>query len=108
MTPEPKSSQLKLTRPISSLLSFWPRGYFLKYQYEWIMDHALLKIIQKCRQAGLSYAAAYDCVKKASPKGARWDVWVSSRDETQAKLFVEDCKFWAKVLHLVAEDLGQV
>src|SRR5882672_4145584 len=108
MTPQTNSSQLKLTRAISSLLYFWPRGYFLKYQYDWIVDHALLKIIQKCRQAGISFADAYDSVKKASPKGARLDVWVSSRDETQAKLYLEDCKYWAKILHIIATDLGQV
>src|SRR5947209_3455268 len=108
MTPEPNQNHPKLTEAIRSLLYFWPRGYFLKYQYDWIRDQSLLKIIQKCRQAGISYADAYDSVKKASPKGARFDVWVSSRDETQAKLYLEDCKHWAKILHLVAMDLGQL
>src|SRR5580765_4262110 len=108
MTSEPNRSYPKLTEAIRSLIYFWPGGYFLKYQYDWIRDQSLLRIIQKCRQAGISFADAYDSVKKASPKGARFDVWVSSRDETQAKLYLEDCKYWAKLLHLIATDLGQV
>src|SRR3954462_15939113 len=79
----------------------FPKGYFLKYQWDWISDRSLLKIIQKCRQVGISYADAFDSVNKASPKNARFDVWVSSRDETQAKLSVEDCKFWARLLGVV-------
>jgi len=33
-----------------------------------------LKIIQKCRQAGISYTDAYDSVIKASRNTSRWDV----------------------------------
>lgn len=33
---------------------------------------------------------------------------LSSRDDSQAKLFLEDCVVWAKYLNLAAEDQGQV
>jgi phage FluMu gp28-like protein len=33
---------------------------------------------------------------------------VSSRDEIQAKLFLLDCKMWAKIFSMAAEDLGEV
>ena len=84
------------------------RKYFLPYQCEWIFDRSPLKIIEKSRQIGITYADAYDSVIKASPSSGGLDVWVSSRDEVQAKLYLEDCKFWAKVLHVVATDLGEV
>ena len=29
------------------------------------------------------------------------------RDEVQARLYIEDCRKWAKLMHLAAEDLGQ-
>ena len=87
---------------------FKPQAYFLPYQIAWIRDNSPLKIIQKCRRAGISYAESYAKVKRVSRRGAKWDVWVSSRDETQAKLFLEDCKYWAKLLHLIATDLGEI
>src|SRR6266446_10231817 len=98
-----------LVQPIKALKYFWGvRKYFLRYQEEWISDDSLLKIIQKGRQTGISYADAYHSVRRAGTKGAQLDVWVSSRDEAQAKLYLEDCKHWASVLQLVAEDLGEI
>src|SRR2546423_10914136 len=108
MESEPNQSQPGPSEAIKKLKLFWPRGYFLPYQWDWIADPSSLKIIQKCRQAGITYADAYDSVIKASFKGARWDVWVSSRDEAQAKLYLEDCKHWASVLQIMAVDLGEI
>ena len=82
--------------------------YFLPYQIAWINDPAPLKLMQKSRQVGVSFADAYDSVMKASEKGARLDVWISSRDETQAKLYLEDCKRWAEFLQIRVEELGQM
>jgi len=82
--------------------------YFLPYQRRWILDNLPLKIIQKSRQVGVTYADAYDSVLKASAVGARLDVWISSRDQAQAKLYLEDCKYWAVFLHLAATDLGEL
>src|SRR6266699_2102264 len=106
--PQLPEANPKFSGAFRSFRFFFQRGYFLPYQWKWIHDGSPLKIIQKCRQAGISYADAFDSVKKASPKRARFDVWVSSRDETQAKLYVEDCKFWAKLLGVIATDLGQL
>jgi phage FluMu gp28-like protein len=64
--------------------------------------------MQKSRQVGISFADAYDSVKKAAPVGARLDVWVSSRDEAQARLYIEDCKFWAKLLQIRSRELGEI
>jgi phage FluMu gp28-like protein len=80
--------------------------YFLPYQEDWILDQSPLRIIQKSRQVGITYADAYDSVVKASAKDARLDVWISSRDQAQAKLYLEDCKYWAVFLHVYFLDLG--
>ena len=80
--------------------------YFLPYQERWIIDQSPLRIIQKSRQVGITYADAYDSVIKASKQDARLDVWISSRDQAQAKLYLEDCKYWAVFLHLYFLDLG--
>lgn len=82
--------------------------YFMPFQARWIQDQSRLKLVEKSRQIGFSYADSYDSVRKVAPKDARLDVWVSSRDETQAKLYLLYCKRWAKVLNHAAEDLGEV
>src|SRR5258706_8046756 len=82
--------------------------YFLPYQEAWILDSSPLRIIQKSRQVGITYADAYDSVIKASARDARLDVWISSRDQAQAKLYLEDCKYWAVFLHLYFQDLGLI
>lgn len=82
-------------------------SYFMPYQAAWIRDNARLKIVEKSRQIGFSYADSYDSVRKVAPKDARLDVWVSSRDEVQAKQYLLYCKRWAKVLNYAAEDLGE-
>ena len=40
--------------------------YFLPYQQRWIDDSSRLKIIEKSRQIGITYADAFDSVIKAS------------------------------------------
>jgi phage FluMu gp28-like protein len=76
------------------------RQYFLPYQCDWIFDQSPLKIIEKSRQIGITYADAYDSVIKASRKVGGWTCGVSSRDEVQSKLYLEDCKYWANFLHI--------
>lgn len=81
-------------------------NYFLPYQAAWIKDKAPMRICEKGRQIGLSYADSYDSVRKASPEGAL-DVWVMSRDEIQAKQYILYCKRWANTYRLAAKDLGE-
>ncbi len=82
--------------------------YFLPYQRKWILDLSPLKIMQKSRQVGISYADAYYSVRVVSTKDNRLDVYISSRDRFQAKLYIEDCKRWAEILHEVILDLGEM
>src|SRR6266478_3060587 len=80
--------------------------YFLPYQIAWIRDKSHLRICEKSRQVGLSYADSYDSVRKAGVKGGR-TVWVMSRDEAQAKQYICYCKKWARVLNYAAHDWGE-
>lgn len=70
---------------------------FLPYQKRWIHDVSRLKIMEKSRQIGLSWCSAYSLVRKHLDTSYRWDSWVSSRDETQAKLFLRDCRLFASL-----------
>jgi phage FluMu gp28-like protein len=64
--------------------------------------------MEKSRQIGLSWSTSYACVERTAAQDARHDQWVSSRDDLQARLFIEDCKMWASIMHLAARDLGEV
>lgn len=85
-----------------------PDAIFLPYQEKWIKDRSRLKLMEKSRQIGLSWSTAYPLVERVSVAGSKWDMWVSSRDEIQAKLFLMDCKMWAKAFDTAAQDLGEV
>ena len=82
------------------------QNYFLPYQIEWIRDESHLRVCEKSRQIGLSYADSYDSVRKAARKDGR-NVWVMSRDEAQAKQYIRYCKHWANVLKYAARDWGE-
>ncbi|ATG73670.1 hypothetical protein AN401_07205 [Zobellella denitrificans] len=85
-----------------------PEGIFLPYQSAWIKDNARLKLMEKSRQIGLSWSSAYACNERTAAQGAKRDQWVSSRDDLQARLFIEDCKMWADIMGMAAQDLGEI
>jgi len=82
-------------------------NFFLPYQARWIKDGSRLKLMEKSRQIGLSWASSYEDVRNTSPREAETDVWISSRDDIQARLYLEDCKAFAELYQIAAEDLGQ-
>lgn len=85
-----------------------PEGIFLPFQSKWIKDDSRLKLMEKSRQIGISWATAYAAAERTAAQGARHDQWVSSRDDLQARLFIEDSKMWSGVMNLAAKDLGEV
>lgn len=81
--------------------------FFLPYQRRWIEDPAPIKLMEKSRQIGMSWATAYALVSRTATPDQRLDAWVSSRDELQARLFLEDCQAFARLLNLASADFGQ-
>lgn len=67
-------------------------AFFLPYQQAWLRDKSRIKLMEKSRQIGMSWTAAYELVRRHALSGCKLDSWVSSRDEMQAKLFIDDCK----------------
>ncbi len=84
-----------------------PEAVFLEFQTRWIADTSRLKLMEKSRQIGVSWGTAYGAVERTAAASARHDQWVSSRDDLQARLFIEDCKMWAQALQIAADDLGE-
>lgn len=84
-----------------------PDAPLLPFQARWVNDNSRLKLGEKSRQIGYTWASAYACSRRTGRKGARNNQWVSSRDEMQAKLFIDDCKLWTGVIQIAAQDLGE-
>lgn len=82
--------------------------FFLPYQKAWIEDNSRFKLMEKSRQIGMSWATAYALVRSQCQEKVPYDAWVSSRDENQAKLFLEDCRAFAGVLDPVSTGDVQV
>jgi phage FluMu gp28-like protein len=96
-----------ITRGNAKIIPPNPEGIFLEGQERWIKDNSRLKLMEKARQIGISWSTAYAADERTSMAGGKWDQWVSSRDDLQARLFIEDCKMWAKVMSIAAADLGE-
>lgn len=79
----------------------------LPFQGKWVKDTSRLKIAEKSRQIGWTWATGYGLVSRKALVTAALDAWISSRDDIQARLFLEDCKGFAKVIDLGARDLGE-
>lgn len=81
-------------------------GYFLKYQEDWIADDSPIKIWEKSRRIGATYAQSYedvrDCVRGAIPS-----CWFSSADESAAREYIEYAEKWARLFDIAARPLGQ-
>lgn len=83
----------------------------LPYQAAWVNDNSRLKIAEKSRQIGWTWATGYGLTKRKSlaldAVLSKTDAWISSRDDIQARLFLEDCKAFAAILQIGAKDLGE-
>lgn len=80
----------------------------LPYQSRWVKDNARLKIWEKSRQIGATWATSYSLVRRKGLVDSKLDAWISSRDDMQARLFLEDLKSFAKIIKIAAEDYGQM
>src|SRR6478672_6815926 len=83
-----------------------PSKLLLPYQSKRVNDQSRLKIAEKSRQIGWTWATACGLLWRKCQHRTRYDAWIASRDELQAKLFVDDCKQFAQTFHLGALDLG--
>lgn len=79
----------------------------LNPQKKWVLDPALKKGCEKSRQVGWTWSEGYSISRQLSAQGARYDHWVSSRDEIMARLFLDDVRGFASILNVAAEDLGE-
>lgn len=79
---------------------------FLPYQVAWLEDKSQIKLYEKSRRVGLTYAQAFEDVEDAGINGL-YNVWFSSNNDTNAKEYIEYCKNYAEALNLVIKATAQ-
>ena len=77
----------------------------LPYQARWTGDKAGLKVIEKSRRIGISWAEAYDAVMHAGE--GTGNVYYQAYNQDMTRGFVDDCAGWARALQLGAEEVGE-
>lgn len=81
-----------------------PKSVLLPYQREWIEDQSELKIAEKSRRTGITWAEAADAVLSASAAkvaGGTNHFYVGSNKEMAIE-FIDACAMWAKAFDRVA------
>ena len=77
----------------------------LPYQARWVEDDAQLKVIEKSRRIGASWAEAYaDVMHAAEGKG---NVYYQSYSHEMTRTFVNDCAEWAERAEKAASAVGE-
>lgn len=79
----------------------------LPYQRRWLDDKSPVKIIEKSRRIGLSYAAAAGAVLHAADADRGANVYYISYDKEMTSGFIQDCATWARAFHAAAGTIGE-
>lgn len=74
----------------------------LPYQQRWVADASGVKVAEKSRRIGLSWASAAEAALLAAQRTGM-DVWYVGYNREMAQEFVRDVAFWARVYQLAAE-----
>ena len=84
---------------------------FLPYQAHWIKDDAPIKLYEKTRRGGITFATSFRACVKCIASGDRnsdFVQWVSSRDEITAKEFITDyVAHWAREANKAARKVAE-
>lgn len=83
-----------------------PPPVLLPYQQRWIVDSSPLKVAEKSRRVGLTWAEAADNVLTAARAGGS-NVFYISASQDMALEYVEACAMWAKAYDLAAEEIEE-
>ncbi len=85
------------------------RGVLLGYQIDWVADESPLKIAEKSRRTGLTWAEAADAVLTASAAktaGGTNHYYVGSNKEMAIE-FIDACAMWARAFDRAASEVEE-
>jgi phage FluMu gp28-like protein len=78
----------------------------LPYQQAWLADESQVKVYEKSRRIGISWAEAGDAALHAA-KTSGSDVFYVGYDKDMARQFIDDAAFWARHYQLAASELEE-
>lgn len=84
-----------------------PPAVLLPYQQAWIADESILKIAEKGRRVGLTWAEAADDVIIAAREDLPENVMYISATEDMGREYIEACAMWAKAFDYAAGQVSQ-
>jgi phage FluMu gp28-like protein len=90
-------------------MSETPESLLLPYQRRWVADESQLKIAEKSRRTGLTWAEAADAVLSASASkaaGGTNHFYVGSNKEMAIE-FIDACAMWAKAFNRAASEIQE-
>lgn len=79
---------------------------FLPYQVNWLNDTSQIKLYEKSRRIGITYAQAFEDVVDAGIYG-KFNVWFSSNSDTNAREYIDYIKKFARTLGAVINELAE-
>lgn len=84
-------------------------GILLSYQRRWVADQAVVKVYEKSRRVGISWAEAADDTLYASEKGAgeKRNVWYIGYTKDMALEFINDCANWARAYNMAVSAIEE-
>lgn len=95
-----------LSAALSSAGKLNPPAALLIYQQEWIADDSPLKIAEKSRRIGLTWAEAADNVLIASSESGS-NVFYISATQDMALEYIEACAMWARHFDIAAGEVEE-
>lgn len=84
-----------------------PPAVLLAYQQEWVADRAQLKIAEKGRRVGLTWAEAADNVLDAIADTDACNTYYISAAEDMAREYIEAVAMWARAFDAVAGEIEE-
>lgn len=93
----------------ADIYGYDPNEVLLQYQKEWIADESPLKIAEKSRRTGLTWAEAADAVLCASSEksaGGTNHFYIGSNKEMAIE-FIDACAMWARMFNKAAGEIEE-
>lgn len=88
---------------------FNPAEVLLPYQKRWIEDESPLKIAEKSRRTGLTWAEAADAALTGSmsAQAGGCDTFYVGTTKDMAREFIDACAMWARAYHCAASEVSE-